>query len=218
MVASGRVRVNGQVRINPQLRVHPERERITVDDHSVRRPVFEYLMLNKPAGVVTTRADECGRTTVYDLPGLGGRWLAPVGRLDRASRGLLLFTNDSQWADAILAPDSKQEKVYRVRLDRAPTAAALDRCAAGVALEDGATLPARVRRVAHATEHWIEIGLTQGRNRQVRRMFAALGYGVLELVRTRIGALELGTLAEGAVRRLTPAEVRALAAKSRRRR
>jgi 23S rRNA pseudouridine2605 synthase len=168
-------------------------------------------MMHKPAGYVTTRSDERGRFTVYDLLTDRDRWLFPVGRLDRESRGLLLFTNDTQWSNALTDPASKVEKVYEVRLDREITDRDMDRFRAGVTLDDGVrTRPAKIKRLTGADGHWVEAAITEGRNRQLRRMMAALGYDVQALVRTRIGPVSLEGLKEGAVRPLAGREVLAL--------
>jgi 23S rRNA pseudouridine2605 synthase len=168
-------------------------------------------MMHKPAGIVTTRSDERGRSTVYDLLKDQGRWLFPVGRLDRDTRGLLLFTNDTQWANALTDPASKVPKVYEVRLDREMEDRDMDRFRVGVTLDGGErTLPAKIVRITRADGPWVEVAITEGKNRQVRRMMAALGYDVKALLRTRIGPVSLEGLKEGAVRPLTGREVLAL--------
>jgi 23S rRNA pseudouridine2605 synthase len=169
-------------------------------------------MLNKPRGYVTTASDERGRDTVYtllDAPGLP--WLAPVGRLDKASEGLLLLTNDSAWAAGITAPESHVEKTYHVQIDRLPDAALLASLKRGVE-EGGERLSARnVSELRRGEKNaWLEIVLDEGRNRQIRRLLAAHDVGVLRLVRVAIGPVALGTLAKGAFRTLDAAEVAAL--------
>ncbi|HEY4485308.1 MAG TPA: pseudouridine synthase [Nitrospiria bacterium] len=219
LIESGRVTVNGRPLKNPEVRVDPDREAIRVDGQIVRPAGRVYLMMHKPKGVVTTRSDERGRMTVYALLSMT-EWVFPVGRLDRDSSGLLLLTNDTQWGNSIAAPDSKISKVYQVRLDRAISPEDLSRLASGVTLEDGVkTLPARARQLpTKETEYRIELTLTEGMNRQVRRMCKALEYRVLELIRVRIGGLELGSLPPGGVRPLTPDEVRRLGPEESRRR
>jgi 23S rRNA pseudouridine2605 synthase len=173
-----------------------------------------YLMLNKPRGLVSTRSDERGRATVYqclDDPALP--WLAPVGRLDQASEGLLLFSNDSAWAARVTAPGSGLLKRYHVQIDRRADGALLAALAAGV--EDGGELLAAVRVAVlrqGTVGAWLEIDLDQGRNRQIRRMLAAQGVAVRRLLRVAIGPLQLGDLAKGRWRQLQAAEVAALAA------
>lgn len=208
LIEMGRVSVNGRCLRNPEVRVDPDRESIRVDGRLIEaaRPI--YLMMNKPKGVTTTRSDEKGRKTVYDLLG-ETQWLFPVGRLDRETSGLLLLTNDTQWGNRIAAPGSKIQKVYHVKLNRIITEEELDRLERGVLLADGTrTLPAKAV-LLRTTEKgcWIELTLREGRNRQVRRMCGALGLEVENLVRVQIGSLKLGALSSGQTRRLTPSEV-----------
>jgi 23S rRNA pseudouridine2605 synthase len=213
-IEAGRVSVNGRCLKNPEVRVDPDREVIRVDGRTVRHKAPVYLMMHKPRGIVTTRSDEYSRKTVYDLLE-NSSWIFPVGRLDRDSSGLLLLTNDTQWANRIVAPESKIPKTYHVLLNRPVAAEDLAQVSKGMALEDGVqTRPARAR-LLRPTEKgcWIEMILTEGMNRQVRRMCESLGYRVEELVRVRIGDLRLGDLAVGAVRSLTAQEVRQLGKK-----
>ena len=215
LIEEGRVTVNGKVLTNPEVRVHPERETIAVDGQTVARGRRLYIMMHKPAGTVTTRSDERGRSTVYDFLKDQDRWLFPVGRLDRDSRGLLLFTNDTQWANGLMDPDSKVTKVYELRIDREMTDRDMDRFRAGLTLDDGErTRPAKIKRLDRADGPWVETAITEGRNRQLRRMMAALGYNVQALIRTRIGAVSLKGVREGDVRPLTPDEIRALRVKT----
>lgn len=215
MILSGRVTVNGKVLTNPEVRVHPERETIAVDGKVVSRHQRLYIMMNKPDGYVTTRSDERGRRTVYDLLKDPDRWLFPVGRLDQDSRGLLLFTNDTQWANALMDPESKSPKVYQVRLDRGMDGRDMKRFESGLVLDDGyQTRPAEIKPLSRTDGHWVEVAITEGKNRQVRRMMKALGYDVQSLIRTRIGPVSLKGLREGELRPLTPDEVRALKLKS----
>ncbi len=155
-----------------------------------------YLALHKPAGYVTTRNDELGRKTVYDLlpPEYSGCWLFPVGRLDKDSEGLLLMTDDGEWANLLTDPEFHVEKTYRVKLDGKPLPAELERFRTGVMLDATVTLPARVKAEGRG---WYLVVLTEGRNRQIRRMFHELGYKVKRLVRLAIGPLELGDLPAG---------------------
>ena len=170
-----------------------------------------YLMVNKPAGFVTTRSDELGRKTVYDLlpEAYAGGWLFPVGRLDKDSEGLLLMTDDGEWSNLLTDPDFHVEKIYRVKLDARPREEELQRFREGIVLDGSATLPAGVEPEGGS---WYRVRLTEGRNRQIRRMFHALGYKVKRLVRVSIGGLELGDLAEGAVAELSPERVEGLRA------
>lgn len=212
-ILGGRVRVNGSLSRDPDLRVDPDRDRIEVDGRAVAEAERVYLVLNKPRGLVTTAADEKGRETVFaclDDPALP--FVAPVGRLDRASEGLLLFTNDTRWAARILDPGSRLEKVYHVQVDRVPDAETLRRMEEGVAEPGGEVLSALRARVLRRGERnaWLEVVLDEGKNRQIRRLTAALGIEVLRLVRVAVGPLELGDLPKGSYRRLRPEEVRAL--------
>jgi 23S rRNA pseudouridine2605 synthase len=209
----GRVTVNGRVVRDPETPVDAERDRIALDGREIRAAERVYLMLNKPRGYVTTASDERGRDTVYTLLDAAGLpWLAPVGRLDKASEGLLLLTNDSAWAAHITAPESHVAKTYHVQIDRLPDAALLASLKRGV--EDGGEhLSARNASELRRGEKnaWLEIALDEGRNRQIRRLLAAHGVGVLRLVRVAIGPVSLGTLAKGAFRTLDATEVTALA-------
>lgn len=169
-----------------------------------------YLALHKPPGYVTTRSDELGRKTIYDLlpPEWAGGWIFAVGRLDRDSEGLLLLTNDGSWSDRLTDPARHVPKVYRVKLDGKPGPADLERFRNGIELDGSHTAPAGVEP---ETGGWYRVTLTEGRNRQIRRMFHVLGYKVKRLVRISIGPLGLGDLAPGAVRRLGPKEAKGLA-------
>ncbi len=207
MIEAGRVRVAERVVKDPTRRVDPARDPIAVDGQRVRREVFQHWLLHKPAGFVTTRRDPQGRPTVYELLPAGLPHLGAVGRLDLDSSGLLLFTNETQLAAALTDPRSHVEKQYEVRLDEPIDAAAARALAAGVDLSGRRTRPARVELLAPAPADRLRITLVEGRNRQVRRMCAALGRTVVELKRVAIGHLVLGRLAVGAVRRLSAAEV-----------
>lgn len=207
-IAAGRVEVDGRVARDPDLRVDPARSRIRVDGAPARAEGKVYLMMNKPRGVLTTREDPEGRPTVYGLLRDSGLpWVAPVGRLDQASEGLLLFTNDTRWADALTDPARHVPKTYHVQVAGLPSAAELDRMRAGIR-EGGETLTALAVQVlrAGAKNCWLEIVLDEGRNRQIRRMIGALGYDTLRLIRVALGPLQLGNLPKGSVRQLTPKE------------
>jgi len=171
-----------------------------------REPV--YLMVNKPRGIVTTAKDERGRHTIYSLVPEGRQWLAPVGRLDKASEGLLLLTNDSEWAGRITAPETHLEKTYHVQIGAIADRALLRSLTLGVTDAEGERLKARRAHILRHGEKncWVEIVLDEGKNRHIRRMFAALGIQVLRLLRTSIGPLQLGGLPKGATRRLTTDE------------
>ncbi len=212
LIRAGRVTLNGAVRHDPEAPVVLEKSRIEVDGRRVGAAAKLYFMLNKPRGVVTTAADEQRRRTVYDLLDPYLFWLAPVGRLDKASEGLLLLTHDSDWAARIAAPQTHLEKTYHVQIGAVadlPLLAALRR---GVGTEEGDFLRARRVRVLRGGRRntWLEIALDEGRNRHIRRMLAALGIEVLRLVRVAIGPLPLGDLAKGQARPLTADEKQAL--------
>lgn len=209
LIRAGRVRVGGRVCRDPERRTALAEPDLRIDGQLVAAAGFTYVMLNKPRGLVTTRSDERGRATVYDClddPALP--WLAPVGRLDQASEGLLLFTNDSAWAAGIAAPASHLAKTYHVQIDRIPDEDLLAALRAGVD-DGGERLSATGATLLRAGERnsWLEIVLTEGRNRQIRRMLAAQGVEVLRLIRVAVGPLMLGDLAKGAWRRLTATEV-----------
>ena len=205
LIRNGRVRLNGNVARNPEAPVHLERDRIEVDQTSV--PIAEkiYLMMNKPRGLVTSAADEKGRETVYSLLPRDLPWVAPIGRLDKASEGLLLFTNDSEWGARILAPESHLDRTYHVQIRAQADDSLFDRLKRGVRTESGLLLSAkRVTSVRHGkTNSWIEIVLDEGKNRHIRRMLEAVGIEVLRLVRIAIGDVKLGDLPRGRVRPLT---------------
>lgn len=212
-VREGRVAVNGRIVRDPEAPVRAGVDRVAVDGRELEARERVYLALNKPRGLVTTASDEKGRDTVYAcLAGAGLPWLAPVGRLDQASEGLLLMSNDPAWAAAITDPDTGPDKTYRVQVDAIPDAALLARLLEGV-VDDGERLAAKSARLLRSGTRnaWLEIVLDEGRNRQIRRLLAANGLGVLRLVRVSIGALALGELAKGTWRALTVAEVSGLA-------
>lgn len=221
-IRAGRVSVNGKIARDTLYWITLGEDHIQLDGNAVpTTPPLRYFMLHKPPGYVTTRRDEFKRPTVFDLmpmaqTALGKSssrrgWLFPVGRLDYDSEGLLLFTNDGPLSDALAHPKSHVEKVYRVLLDRMPSAAEQRRLAQGLMLDDQLTLPAKVTHDALAgSGNWLYITIHEGRNRQVRRMFEAVGSNVLRLIRTRLGPLALGDLPAGQWRELTEHEVQAL--------
>lgn len=214
-VEAGRVAVNGRVVRDPETPVRVGRDRIVLDGVDLRAPQRRYLMLNKPRGLVTTAQDEAGRDTVYRCLELApGEWVAPVGRLDKASEGLLLFSNDSAWAARITDPQTHLAKVYHVQIDRLPDATLLAALRAGVDAADGTHLAADAVELLRAGEKnaWLAITLSEGKNRHIRRLLEAFGIGVLRLIRVAIGPLTLGDLPKGAVRALNVTELRALAA------
>ncbi len=213
LIAEGRVRVGGKVVRDAALRVDLDRDRIAVDGERVAAEAKVYLMVNKPRGLVTTRDDPQARGTVYDcLAGLDLPFVSPVGRLDKASEGLLLMTNDTHWANRLLDPASHVAKTYHVQIGTAPDEAMLARFRDG-AVVDGELLSASSIELLRSGGRtaWLEIVLDEGRNRQIRRLLGAFDVEVLRLVRVAIGGLLLGELAKGKARHLTAEELALLA-------
>jgi pseudouridine synthase len=209
-IRAGRVAVNGRVVRDPDLWIDLQRDRVRVDNRPLAARQRVYLLLYKPAGYLTTYRDPKGRPTVYDLIADVGSFVVPVGRLDLDTSGLLLMTNDTQFAERITNPESHVPKTYRVKTSPLLTDAQLQQLRDGIELADGPTRPAPVRRIRDSARHThFEITLTEGRNRQVRRMVEALGAKVVELVRVKIGAIGIGTVAMGRWRRLTAREIEA---------
>ncbi|HET7649652.1 MAG TPA: pseudouridine synthase [Gammaproteobacteria bacterium] len=210
-VRAGRVRINGRVVRDPEYPVHTGRDQVEVDGAEARSGPPLYVMLNKPRGLVTTARDEQGRDTVYRcFEGAGLPWIAPVGRLDRASEGLLLFSNDPVWSARVTGP-AGVEKLYHVQINGIPDAAQLARLQNGIE-DNGEMLKAKSVRLLRqgARNAWLEIILEQGRNRQIRRMLSALDISVLRLIRIAIGPLALGDLGKGQWRYLDRQEIEAL--------
>lgn len=210
-IAGGRVTINRKIVRDPDAWVDLDRDRITFDGRPLVKQKPVYLLLYKPKGYLTTYRDPQGRPTVYDLLPDRDRYLFPVGRLDLDTSGLLLMTNDTQFAERLTNPDFKVPKTYLVKASIHLTDEQLDRLRHGIELRDGMTRPAVVERVREAGGRTVfEITITEGRNRQVRRMVEALGGKVLKLVRTAIGPLRIGKLPIGSSRELTPEELKAL--------
>lgn len=210
-IGAGRVRVNGKVIQNPDHWIDLQRDRITLDGKPLRAARKTYLLLYKPKGYITSYRDPQGRPTVYDLIADAGTWLSPVGRLDLDTSGLLLMTNDTIFAERITNPDHKVPKTYQVKASTLLTDEQLDQLRRGVQLSDGPTRPATVTRLRDSARYtFLEILITEGRNRQVRRMIEALGAKVLKLVRTAIGPIRIGELQIGKWRELTAEELRQL--------
>lgn len=207
LIRAGRVRLNGAVRRDPEAPVRLS-DAIDVDGHPAAVSQRIYLAFNKPRSVITTASDEKGRATVYgnlpaELP-----WVAPVGRLDKASEGLLFLTNDSEWAARITAPESHLDKTYHVQINSIVTAQDLQRMMRGIRTKTGETLHVKSARVLRQGERnsWLVIVLDEGKNRQIRRLLEQMDIEVLRLVRVAIGPLELGDLPKGAHRKLTDQE------------
>jgi 23S rRNA pseudouridine2605 synthase len=221
LIRKGRVSLNGKILRNPEAPVSGHNE-IAVDEKIIEPQKKIYLMLNKPRGVITTASDEKGRATVYDLlnksTGNGTyaadarRWLAPVGRLDKASEGLLLLTNDSEWAARITAPETHLDKTYHVQVGSVADETLIEALVHGVKVKTGEVLHARRAFHLRTGEKncWLEIILDEGKNRQIRRMIEGMDVEVLRLIRVAIGPLQLGALAKGEHRELTFEEKRML--------
>ena len=210
-IAAGRVKVNGKVVRDPDRWIDMDRDQVRFDNETLESRERVYVLLYKPTGYITTYKDPQGRPTVYDLIKDVDTFVSPVGRLDLDTSGLLLLTNDNQFAERVTNPDSHVPKTYLVKASVVLTDDQLQRLRDGVELPDGVTRPARVSRVRDSAKYThFEITLTEGRNRQVRRMVEALGAKVLKLVRVRIGPIAIGTLPIGKWRLLTRAEVAAL--------
>jgi pseudouridine synthase len=210
-IGAGRVRVNGKIVRNPDHWVDLERDRVTLDGKPLRSAEKTYIILYKPKGYLTTYRDPEGRPTVYDLVAGAGTWLSPVGRLDLDTSGLLLMTNDTDFAERITNPDHKVTKTYQVKASTLLTEDQVQQLRHGVQLNDGPTKPAEVTRLRDSAKYtFLEITITEGRNRQVRRMIEAVGSKVLKLVRTAIGPLRIGELPIGKWRALTAEELQAL--------
>ena len=210
-IHAGRVKVNGRLTRNPDQWVDMKRDRVLFDGKPLVARERVYLLLYKPTGYLTTYKDPEGRPTVYDLIADAGTFLSPVGRLDLDTSGLLLMTNDNQFAERVTNPNSHVPKTYLVKASAVLTDTHLQRLRDGIELADGPTRPADVIRLRDSGKYThFEITLTEGRNRQVRRMVEALDAKVLKLVRVRIGRLAIGKLPIGKWRLLTAAEVASL--------
>jgi pseudouridine synthase len=210
-IAAGRVCVNGRKIQTPDYWVDFARDRVTLDDKPVHAGKKIYLLLYKPKGYLTAYKDPDGRPTVYDLMSAVDQWVFPVGRLDLDTSGLLILTNDSQFAERLTNPVHKAPKTYQVKASTLLNDEQLDNLRRGVTLNDGLTRPAIIKRLRDSAKYThLEITLTEGRNRQVRRMLEAVGSKVLKLVRIAIGPVRIGDLPIGKHRLLTEEEIRQL--------
>ena len=210
-IHAGKVRVNGRVIQNPDHWVDLERDRVSFDGRPLESAKKTYILLYKPKGYITSHRDPSGRPTVYDLTAGVGTWLSPVGRLDLDTSGLLLLTNDNDFAELITNPEHKVSKTYQLKASTLLTEDQLEQLRRGVELSDGLTQPAEVSRLRDGAKcTFLQMTITEGRNRQVRRMIEAIGSKVLKLVRTAIGPIHIGDLQIGKWRRLTASESRSL--------
>ena len=214
LIVAGRVSVNGHVVDGLGTKIDPAADEVSVDGRAVSLPDrLWYVMVNKPAGVVTTLDDPQGRPTVARYVPAGAPRLFPVGRLDAGTTGLLLMTNDGELAHALMHPRHHVPKVYRADVDGTPDATDLRRLREGIELDDGITAPAEARVIRRGEQSSVvEVTLREGRKRQVRRMLSAIGHPVRSLERTAYGPLPLGDLPRGEMRMLTEDEVDALRA------
>ena len=215
LIRGGRVSLNGKIRRDPETPVSGGSDRIAVDGKGIEPQGRIYLMMNKPRGVVTTAADEKGRETVYALLNKGKEkslpWVAPVGRLDKASEGLLLLTNDSEWGARIAAPETHLDKTYHVQVGIVADDEFVQTLIRGVKTQGEVLRAKKARRLRAGQKNcWLELVLDEGKNRQIRRMMEAMGVEVLRLIRVAIGPLQLGNLAKGAHRAVTADEKRML--------
>src|SRR5581483_2027938 len=214
-IGAGRVRVNGRVIQTPDHWVDMARDRVTLDGKPLQGGEKIYIVLYKPKGYITSYKDPEGRPIVYDLIGEIGQFLVPVGRLDQDTSGLLLMTNDTQFAERMTNPDYKVPKTYLVKASTRLSDEQLEQLRKGVELSDGPTQPAEAKRVRDSGKYsFIELTIREGRNRQVRRMLEAVGSKVLKLVRTQFGPLTIGDLQIGKYRPLTAAEIKLLSGTS----
>ena len=212
LIRAGKVRVNRELRRDPESLVRLGHDRIDVGGQMLEAGRKIYFVMNKPRGVVTTASDEKGRDNVYALLEKGTPWCSPVGRLDQASEGLLLFTNDTDWSNRITNPETHLDKTYHVQIATIADEPQLKRVQRGVEVRDGEVLRVKSAALLRRGERncWLEIVLHEGKNLQISRLLESQNVEVLRLVRVAIGPLQLGELAKGAVRALSAEEKRSL--------
>ena len=207
-IRAGEIRVDGRIVTEPLTWIDLDRQQVTYQGQGSSAVPPVTLAMHKPAGVVTTRSDERGRPTVYDLLPPDVPWMFPAGRLDADSEGLLIFTNDSRLSVQLTEPAHRVSKTYRVTVNGNVSAAILEKLRSGIMLEDGRTRPALVEWIGTENgDSLFRMVLTEGRNRQIRRMWAAVGFRVKRLVRIAIGQYEMGNLAAGSCRWLDAQEL-----------
>ncbi len=211
-IVAGRLKVNGRVVRDPERWIRPERDVIHFDGGRLKPARKIFLVFYKPKGVITSHGDPSGRKTVYDYLGKAAQWVSPVGRLDKDTSGLLLFTNDTEFANLVTSPDSGVGKTYLVKVSGLMEGEAIAHLNAGIEIGRGERAsPRSVRRIEDRGKYtWLEVVLTEGKNREVRRMIEAVGFKVLKLVRTHVGPLTLDGLEVGKWRALTSAEIVAI--------
>lgn len=211
-ILAGRLKVNGRVVRDPEQWVQPERDVVHLDGQRLKPARKIYLLFYKPKGVITSHGDPAGRKTVYEYLGENKRWVFPMGRLDKDTSGLLLLTNDTELAGFVTDPQSRVPKTYLVKTNGLVRDEIIAKLNAGVEMKRGDwAKPLSVRRAEDRGKYtWLEVVLTEGKNREVRRMIEAVGFKALKLVRTGIGPLRLQNLEVGKWRPLAPAEVAAL--------
>ncbi|HEY9678074.1 MAG TPA: pseudouridine synthase [Drouetiella sp.] len=211
LIAAGKVKVNGAVTTDFNFAVDLSKDKLEIDGKFLRQKQYDYVVLHKPRGVVTTCNDEMGRESVLQVLPRSLSHLKPVGRLDMESEGLLLLTNDGELANELTHPSKHVFKRYEALVEGRITDATLKTMSRGMRLDDGMTLPARVSLIRRNKDESIfEIAIQEGRNRQIRRMCAKVGHPVIRLVRVAIGGLQLGEMEAGEWRHLTVPEVEAL--------
>lgn len=224
LIRQGQVRLNSKLSRDPETPVRLELDKIEIDERPIESARKVYLLMNKPRGLVTTASDEKGRETIYSILQQSGErlpWVAPIGRLDKASEGLLLLTNDSEWGARVAAPETHLEKTYHLQISTVADVHFISSLTHGVKTKEGEVLTVTRCSLLRSGEKncWLEITLDEGKNRQIRRMIESLGAEVLRLVRVAIGPLGLSTLAKGTYRHLRPDEKqlldRAMASKPR---
>ena len=219
LIKGRRVQVNGRTVTDPETWIDPRKQKVAVDGRPLTTPKPVHLLLYKPKGYLTSYGDPDGRKTVYDLMPPGMPWIFPVGRLDLDTSGLLVMTNDAPLAERLTNPEHEVPKTYLLKASRLITDEEIARLRSGVELKDGPTRPARVHRVKDVGGRTtLEMTITEGRNRQVRRMIEALDAKVLKLVRIAIGRVRIGEMPIGSTRPLTADEVRHLSGAVRRKR